>query len=173
MQRLWQPVYVSLRGLVRAVRSCQDAGWRLYLRLVLGRCGKGLQTQRPFVILAPGQVEFGEDVSFNAYLHIWGTGGVKIGNRVLIASHVAITSSTHDPSAPVMMGTIVHRPVIIEDDVWIGAHSVILPGVHVGHGAVIAAGAVVTRDVPAECTVAGVPARIVKADRRMAQIPNS
>ena len=166
LRKLW---FIPLRSVVRAVRNCRNAGWNLYLKLMLGRCGKRLQTQRPFVILAPRQVEFGDDVSFNAYLHIWGTGGVTIGNRVMIASHVAITSATHDAAAPIMKYTSVYRPVIIDDDVWIGAHCVILPGVHVGRGAVIAAGAVVTHDVPPESIVAGVPAKVIKVNRRLAQ----
>lgn len=147
---------------LRAVRHCRNALLRCWLGLVLGRCGKRLQAQRPFVILGPRQVEIGDDVSFGAYLHIWGMGGVTIGNRVMIGPHVAITSLTHDYTAPVMRNTSIAMPVIIEDDVWIGAHCTILPGLRIGHGAVIGAGAVVTRDVPPEAIFAGVPARFVK-----------
>ena len=57
------------------------------------------------------------------------------------------------------------RPVVIEDDVWIGTHAVILPGVTIGHGAVVGAGSVVTRDVAANAIVAGVPARIIQPNR--------
>jgi acetyltransferase-like isoleucine patch superfamily enzyme len=86
----------------------------------------------------------------------------------MISSHVAITSLGHDTTAPVMLGTAICAPVIIDDDVWIGAHCVILPGVHVGQGAVIGAGAVVTRDVPPRSIVAGVPATVIKVDRLQA-----
>jgi acetyltransferase-like isoleucine patch superfamily enzyme len=86
----------------------------------------------------------------------------------MIASHVAITSSTHDPRAEVMHNSSINKMVIIEDDVWIGTHSVILPGIHIGHGSVIAAGAVVTKDVPPLSVVGGVQARIL----RMRQTPS-
>jgi acetyltransferase-like isoleucine patch superfamily enzyme len=89
-------------------------------------------------------------------------GGVNIGDRVMIGSHVAITSLTHDYTAVAMNGTSLARPIVIEDDVWLGTHCVILPGVRVGCGAVVAAGAVVTKDVPPYTVVAGVPARLLK-----------
>ncbi|MGD0200502.1 MAG: acyltransferase [Bryobacteraceae bacterium] len=135
---------------------------RCWLKLILKKCGARLQVQRPFVILGPAQVAIGDDVSFGAYLHIWGMGGVTIGNRVMIGSHVAITSLTHDYTAAAMKGTSIARPIVIEDDVWLGTHCVILPGVCVGRGAVVAAGAVVTEDVPPYTVVAGVPARLLK-----------
>jgi acetyltransferase-like isoleucine patch superfamily enzyme len=64
-----------------------------------------------------------------------------------------------------MRHTAIAKPIVIEDDVWIGTHAVILPGVRIGRGAVVAAGAIVTRDVPAGVIVAGVPARIKKNRR--------
>jgi galactoside O-acetyltransferase len=57
---------------------------------------------------------------------------------------------------------MVHAPVEVDDDVWLGAGAVVLPGVHIGRGAVVGAGAVVTRDVPPFSIVAGVPARVVR-----------
>jgi acetyltransferase-like isoleucine patch superfamily enzyme len=151
---------------LRAVRRCHNALLRCWLRLVLGRCGRRLQVQRPFVILGPAQVAIGDDVSFGAYLHIWGMGGVTIVNRVMIGSHVSITSLTHDYTAPVMKGTSIAKPVIIEDDVWIGAHCTILPGVHIGQGAVVGAGAVVAANVSPDVIVAGVPAHFVRSRPR-------
>ncbi len=153
------------RRLLRLVRFLRTSLLLCRLKLTLGRCGERLQVQSPFIIAGPQQVEIGDDVSFGGYLHIWGMGGVKIGNRVMIGSHVAITSLTHDPAAAVMRHTSIAKPVLIEDDAWLGTHAVILPGVRVGRGAVVAAGAVVTEDVPADTIVAGVPARIVKRRR--------
>jgi acetyltransferase-like isoleucine patch superfamily enzyme len=158
-----------LRPVSRAVRRCRTALLRAWLKLILGRCGKRVDAQLPFVIAGPRQVEIGDDVSFSGFLHIWGMGGVQIGNRVMIGSHVAISSLTHDPAAAVMKGTCIAKPVVIEDDAWLGAHAVILPGVRVGRGAVVAAGAVVTKDVPARMIVAGVPARPM---RRRAASPH-
>jgi len=62
--------------------------------------------------------EIGDDVSINSFVHIWGHGGVKIGNRVLTATHVAITSLTHDYAYENMRyAPIIAKPVVIEDDV--------------------------------------------------------
>jgi len=83
----------------------------------------------------------GDDVSINAYVHIWGHGGVKIGNRVLIATHTAITSLTHDYTYENMrFEPIIAKPVVIEGDVWIDSNAVINPGITIGKGAVIGAG---------------------------------
>ena len=78
----------------------------------------------------------------------------------MIGSHVAISSLTHDHRSVKMHDTMIAKPVIIEDGVWIGSHAVILPGVTVGAGAVIGAGSVVTRDVAPYAVVYGVPAAI-------------
>jgi maltose O-acetyltransferase len=132
------------------------------LKESLRRCGDEIHFQQPIWITHPDQVEVGTKVSFAAYVHIWGGGGVKIGDRVMIGSHTAITSVTHDPSSEMMYDTVVTKPVTIENDVWIGAHAVILPGVNIGAGAVIAAGCIVNKDVPDYAVVVGVPGRIVR-----------
>lgn len=137
------------------------------LRRKLKQSHTGLKVQHPLVIEHPENVEIGRGVTIAAFLHIWGGGGVKIGDRVMIGSHVAIASETHDPEVHPMNETFVRAPIRIEDDVWIGTHSVILPGVIVGKGAVIGAGAIVTRDVPPLTVVAGVPAKELR--KRQAQ----
>jgi acetyltransferase-like isoleucine patch superfamily enzyme len=107
-------------------------------------------------------VSVGDDVSIAAYVHIWGGGGVDIGDRVMIGTHTSISSLTHDPNAGVMFDTLRSAPVRIQDDVWIGSNCVILPGITLGTSSVIGAGAVVTRDVPAFSIAAGVPARVLR-----------
>jgi maltose O-acetyltransferase len=150
---------------IHAVRSLSRLSTLLYLKLILKRCGDRVSIGRPFVLFGAKQVEIGNNVFIGAYLHLHGAGGVRIGDRVMIASHVAITSVTHDHSAPMMYETDVTRPVIIGDDSWIGTHSVILPGVTIGNGAVIGAGSVVRHNVPPNSIAAGVPARIVRQNR--------
>lgn len=130
-----------------------------WLRRQLGACGAGVSFQWPLIINSPERVRLGDRVSINAFVHIWGSGGVTIGDDSLIASHVAITSLTHDPKAAAFAQTLVTKPVSIGRNVWIGSHAVILPGVTIGDNAVVGAGAVVTRDVPAGSIVTGVPAR--------------
>ncbi|MBP6179301.1 MAG: hypothetical protein KA473_14675 [Anaerolineales bacterium] len=94
------------------------------------------------------------------FVHIWGGAGVTIGDNVIIASHVAITSTTHSPKENVIKDSVIKKPVVIEKNVWIGTHAIILPGVTIGSGSVVAAGAVVNKDVPRNVIVAGVPAKV-------------
>jgi acetyltransferase-like isoleucine patch superfamily enzyme len=90
-------------------------------------------------------------------------GNITIGNRVSIAPRVTLVTSSHPnqsrtrPFAPVAAG-----PIVIEDDAWLGAGSVILPGVRIGRGAVVGANSVVAHDVPPLQIVAGQPAKIVR-----------
>ncbi len=88
---------------------------------------------------------------------------ISIGDRVFMGQEVAILTSSHGlgPSA-FRAGLLQSRPVTIGDGAWLGARSVVLPGVSIGGGTVVAAGAVVTRDVPENVLVAGVPARIIR-----------
>lgn len=90
---------------------------------------------------------------------------VVIGNRVLIANDVCICPGTHDvhwEDREEVRGKSFALPIFIEDDCWIGAHATILPGVRIGRGATVAAGAVVSKDVEAGCLVGGVPAKFIR-----------
>jgi maltose O-acetyltransferase len=157
--RLWYRTPLS-RAL--AARGEHLSAVRQHLRLCqqLGSHGQDVSFQFPLCIEEPKHLHVGDHVSIAAFVHIWAAGGVRVGNRVMIASHVAISTVTHDHHAPVMWGTLLTRPIRIEDDVWIGAHATILPGITIGRGAVVGAGSVVTRDVPPFAIVTGVPARV-------------
>lgn len=89
---------------------------------------------------------------------------ILIGDDVAIGHEVMILTASHEvgPSSR-RNGPVTTAPVVVHDGVWIGARSTVLPGVTIGKGAIIAAGSVVHRDVPADVLVAGVPARIVKS----------
>ena len=92
-------------------------------------------------------------------------GPVTIGNHVNLAQSITITALNHnftDKEKRIDEQGISTSAVNIGDDIWIGANAVILPGVTIGHHAVIAAGAVVNKDVPAHTLVAGVPAKVIK-----------
>ncbi len=132
------------------------------LRKSLGSCGEGVSILMPTRIEGPENVKIGNRVSIVAFVHIWGNGGVEIGDDTLIASHVAITSLTHSSDANLFADSIIAKPVIIGRNVWIGSHAVILPGVSIGDNAIIGAGAVVTEDVHANTIVVGVPAKPIK-----------
>jgi acetyltransferase-like isoleucine patch superfamily enzyme len=92
-------------------------------------------------------------------------GPVTIGNDVIIAQNIVISALNHsyeDISLPIHKQSVITRPVIIEDECWIGANSVITAGVTIGRHSVVAAGSVVTKDVPPLSVVAGNPARLLK-----------
>ncbi len=98
-------------------------------------------------------------------LHNTIIGPVKIGNHVNMAQSITVTALNHNyenSDKKIDEQGISTNPITIEDDVWIGANAVILPGVTIGSHCVIAAGAVVTKDVPTHSLVAGVPAKVIK-----------
>jgi maltose O-acetyltransferase len=125
-------------------------------------CGEGTSVQFPVCFEGPEFISVGNNVSINAFVHMWGHGGITIGNDCLIASHVSINSVTHDTVASLYRETIIEKKVLIGNNVWIGSHAVILPGISIGDNSIVGAGAVVTKDVPANTIVAGVPATIIR-----------
>jgi acetyltransferase-like isoleucine patch superfamily enzyme len=113
-----------------------------------------------------GGVQLGEGVELNNFAIVNGAGGVTIGPYTLIGPHATIVSYEHeyrDRTRRIRDQPYRYEPISIGADVWIGAHAVVLAGVTIGDGAVVAAGAVVTRDVPEYTVVAGVPARAIGA----------
>ncbi|RJP84126.1 MAG: acyltransferase [Desulfobacteraceae bacterium] len=123
-------------------------------------CGEHVTIYPPVIFYGAEALDVGDNTSVAPFVHIWCGGRVIIGARCMIGSHAAITSLTHDYGSPEMWKTIEAKPVVIGDDVWIGSHAVILPGVTVGKGAVIGAGSVVSRDVPENAIVYGIPASV-------------
>ncbi|MEB0260642.1 MULTISPECIES: DapH/DapD/GlmU-related protein [unclassified Mucilaginibacter] len=132
-------------------------------KATLKYCGEGTSIQSPVRFEGPEYISIGKNVSINAFVHMWGHGGITIGDDCLIASHVSITTVTHDTAAKLYRNTVIEKPVTIGNNVWIGSHAVILPGIIIGDNAVIGAGAVVTKDVPANVVVVGVPAKIIRS----------
>lgn len=107
----------------------------------------------------PDNIEIGEDTVIGDHAFLDGRAKLKIGDHVDIASEVMIYNSEHDLTAEDFAGTL--APVEIGDYVFIGPRAIILPGVKIGKGAVVAAGAVVTKDVPDFAVVGGVPAKVI------------
>lgn len=106
-------------------------------------------------------IHIGKDVFINAGCKFQDQGGIYIGNETLIGHNVVIATLNHELE-PENRGNLWPKPVKIGNQVWIGSNATILPGVIIGDGAVIAAGSVVTKDVEALTTVAGVPAKLIK-----------
>jgi acetyltransferase-like isoleucine patch superfamily enzyme len=113
----------------------------------LKSCGQNVRLSMPASIFNAENIQVGDDVNIAPYVHMWGLGGIRIGSRVMIGSHVEIASTGHDFYKRTMKGTRLRRQVIIEDDVWISSHCVILLGVTIGEGALVGAGSVVTTNV--------------------------
>ena len=112
---------------------------------------------------AVGDVVIGDHTRIG--LHNTIIGPVTIGNHVNLAQGITVTALNHnfdDTTKRIDEQGIATKPVVISDDVWIGANAVILPGVTIGRHVVVAAGAVVTKDVPDNTIVGGVPATIIK-----------
>ena len=104
-------------------------------------------------------ISIGNNCVINRDVYLDGRVGLTIGQNVNISFGVTILTLQHDHMHPQFIS--VGEPVVIEDDVWIGVNAVILPGVTVARGAVIAAGAVVTKSVPAFAIVGGIPAKVI------------
>lgn len=131
-------------------------------RLILGSVGRNVNIERGARFSRSCTIGDNSGIGINARL----VGEVHIGDNVMMAWDVVILTSNHrfDRSDVPMwrQGFTDEEPVWIGDDVWIGARAIILPGVHVGNGAVVGAGSVVTRDVPDHAIVGGNPARVIR-----------
>ena len=106
------------------------------------------------------KISIGQGTYINRYTMLDAHLEIRIGRNCMIGPYCYITDSNHGRAtgALVKEQKMEATPVVIEDDVWLGAGVIVLPGVRLGHGCVIGAGAVVTDDVPAEAVFAGVPA---------------
>lgn len=111
------------------------------------------------------KLTLGNNVSIQPMCYLECYGGITIGNDVSIAHDVSIISSTHiydSINLPIKDQGVLEKPVFIGNNVWIGAKAIILGGVKIGNNSIIGAGAVVTKDVPDNVIVGGVPAKIIK-----------
>lgn len=130
---------------------------RFFYRLAGMKIGRGSSLSTELRFYDPSNIEIGEDTIIGYRCFLDGRDNLKIGNHVDIASEAMVYNSEHDISAPDFKA--VNGPVEIEDYVFIGPRVIVLPGVKVGKGAVVAAGAVVVDDVEPFAVVGGVPAK--------------
>ncbi len=134
---------------------------RLFFELI------GKEEDDTFGLFPPFSTDYGMNITLGKRVFInsgccfQDQGGIQIGDDCLIGQQVVIATLNHDPD-PEKRGDMVAAPVKIGNKVWIGAHATVLPGVQIGDGAIVGAGAVVTKDVPAYAVVAGVPARVIR-----------
>lgn len=127
----------------------------------------GNKVDSSFMCFPPFYTDFGKNITvgknvfFNIGCSFQDRGGINIGDGTMIGMNVTIATLNH--GLPLETRNVTYpSPVIIGDNVWIGSNATILPGVTIGDNSVVAAGAVVTKDVPANTVVAGVPAKELK-----------
>lgn len=115
----------------------------------------------PFYTDFGKNIHVGKNVFINSGCHFQDQGGVTIGDGSLIGHNVVLATINHRFD-PAHRGDNCPAPITIGKNVWIGSNATVLPGVTIGDGAIVAAGAVETKDVPAMTVVGGIPARIIK-----------
>jgi acetyltransferase-like isoleucine patch superfamily enzyme len=129
----------------------------------------GKEVDETFTLIPPFYCAYGLDIRIghkvfiNQGCTIYDLGGVDIGDLVMIGPNVNIITTAHPLEPSQRRAYIEARPIVIEKNVWIATGATIIGGVIVGENSVVGAGAVVTRDVPANSFVAGVPARVVRS----------
>lgn len=131
-------------------------------KLVLEKCGKNVNIERKAIFSSHVSLGDNSGIGINASL----TGSVVIGNNVMMGADCTMYSRNHAfdrLDIPMCeQGYNPEKTIVIGDDVWIGGHVIILPGVHIGKGAIVGAGAVVTKDVPEYAIVGGNPAKVIR-----------
>ena len=135
--------------------------WRcILLRLFGAKIGKYCAIRNSAKIWAPWNLAIGDWVALSEDCDIYAVDMIKIGDRATISRGAFICCAGHDIESPIM--ELTHAPITIGHDAWIAARAIIMPGVTIGDGAVVAAGSVVTKDVAPWTVVGGNPARFIK-----------
>ena len=136
-----------------------------FIKSFFGKTGKNVTVENGFKCNLGYNIEVGENFYCNFNCTIYDAGKVKIGDNVMIGPCVTLCTATHPIKASERINEACEElsfPITIGDNVWIGGGAFINPGVTIGKGAVVASGSVVTKDVPENALVAGVPAVVKK-----------
>ncbi len=130
-------------------------------RLTRREVDKTFRLFPPFYANFGKNISFGKNVFINSNCHFQDQGGITIGNGAMLGHNVVLATATHD-LAPSKSRKLHYKPIKICDNAWIGSNAVILQGVTVGEWSVVAAGAVVTKDVEPFTVVGGIPAKFIR-----------
>ena len=133
----------------------------LFAELTLKPVNRTLGLMPPFNTDFGKNIHIGENVFINSGCKMQDQGGIFIGSDVLIGHNACLLTLNHEMD-PDNRADMHPKPIYIDDKAWLGSNVTVLPGVKIGEGAIVAAGAVVTKDVPANTVVGGVPAKIIK-----------
>ncbi len=161
----YRPVVAELHRADKALFHLNHAeprteAWnRAFRELFDGEAPEDLGIFTPTQIDFPKQMTFGNHVFINHNFTAMSIGGTKLGDNVQIGPHVTMVTNNHDLTNRYVLKC---REIVVGNNVWIGAGASIMPGVHIGDNAVIAGGAVVTKDIPANTVAGGNPARVIR-----------
>ncbi|MGX7595068.1 acyltransferase [Planococcus plakortidis] len=137
----------------------------LYLKKYAGECGDNIYIGKYVILKNIQDLQLGSNISIHAFCYLDSFGCIKIGDNVSIANHTSIISFNHtfeDKSLPIKYNLVEKGKINIEQDVWIGSGVRILPDVTIKSRSIVAAGAVVVKDVLVGMIVGGVPAKTIK-----------
>lgn len=166
-----RPKFYPMRRLIYQISHLHrlDSVKRLrgrYYSGLLAHAGTNLRIAEEVIIYNPAMVSVGDNcyLGTGVQLYPWNE-RITLGNNVLLAAGVRMITRKHgfaDVERPMSEQGYTNAPIIVEDDVWIGFQAVILPGVTIGRGSIVGAGAVVTKDVEPYSVVGGVPAHLIR-----------
>lgn len=154
---------ITAKWLPISQRSSLSKKWRgFFAKRIASKFGKNVNIERN-AVFTPG-IEIGNNSGIGIDCEVYGP--VTIGDNVMMDPEVVIYTSSHRHDridiTMIEQGFEEPRRVVIGDDVWLGRRAIIMPGVHIGKGCIIGAGAVVTKDIPEYSVAGGVPARVIK-----------
>lgn len=141
----------------------------LFYRWMFASAAAGLYIYPHVHIIFSNKIKTGQRVAINVGSYLDGRGGIEIGDHVMIGPNCMMSSCEHGIDrwdVPMSQQPIKYGKITIEDDVWLGGNVCVKSGVTIGRGSVVAAGAVVTKNVPEFSIVGGVPAKVIR-DRRV------
>jgi maltose O-acetyltransferase len=152
-------VYLLPQGIL----SIKVRGW--ILRWFLGAAGKRFLVDAGVTLLHPNNISVGDDVYFARNVWVNGGGGVKFGSNIMVGPMTIISSGDHVFEGNKLTNKVARGTIEIGSHTWIAGNATITKGVRIGTGVIVAAGAVVTKDIPDNVIVGGVPARIIGPNR--------
>lgn len=133
----------------------------LFSKIIGKPVDKSFRLFPPFHTNCGKNITVGKRVFINTGCHFQDPGGITLGDGTLLGNNVVLTTMNHDFD-PEKRPTTYPAPIVIGKNVWLGSSVTVVPGVEIGDGAIVAAGSVVTKSVPANTIVAGVPAQVIR-----------
>lgn len=154
---LWEIVYLCF---FRPTPRWCLCGWRRFLLRVFGaRIGNGVRIQGGAKIWQPWRITIGDNSWIDGGVYLYSVDDIKIGSNAVISAGAFICTASHDIASETF--NLVTKPIELGDSAWVCSRAIVLPGVRIGEGAVVAAGTVVTKDVLPWTVVAGNPGQEV------------